>query len=88
MNNFKLNFPITTDEANKFWSSKHKLNRVKAIIAFSLNEDNANENLRRFGFKRGFRERCLNKYSVYIKHPDMKTIPYSLLLPEWYKELD
>ncbi|MGG7954782.1 hypothetical protein PGN61_20980 [Klebsiella aerogenes] len=88
MNNYKLNFPIKTDEANKFWSSHHKLNKVKAVIAFSLNVDNANDNLRRYGFTRGFRERCLMKYSKYIKQPDMKNIPFSLLLPEWYKELD
>lgn len=87
MDNYKLNFPITTPEANKFWSSHHKLNRVKAIIAFSLDINNANDNLRRFGYTRGFRERCLIKYAVYVNKPDMKTIPYSQLTNIWYKEV-
>lgn len=84
---FKLNFPVTTDEARKFWASQHKLNRVKAIIAFSLSESNANDNLRREGFPRGFRELAVVKYKNYIGQHDMKNVPFSALSDLWYKEI-
>ncbi|HDU5574526.1 TPA: hypothetical protein RFV54_001059 [Klebsiella aerogenes] len=84
---YRLNFPIETEQAQLFWASYHKLNRVKAIIAFSLDEDNANDNLRRFGFTRGFREICLKKYKQHIGDHKMLNIPYSVIASEWYKEI-
>ncbi|ELI5583685.1 hypothetical protein MLN87_07370 [Escherichia coli] len=71
------NYDIETPEAIRFWGSNHVLNRVKSIIAFSLNEDNANDNLRRYGFTFGFRQRCLDHYKKYVNQPTMKNIPFS-----------
>ncbi|MCS5737470.1 hypothetical protein, partial [Herbiconiux daphne] len=71
-NHFKLNFPIESPEAYKFWGSKHKLNRIKAIIAFSLDVDNANDNLRRAGYYNLYRKRMLKHYSKYVNDPQMK----------------
>lgn len=72
MAQYKLNFPIVTDEAYAFWESRHKLNRIKAIIAFSLNLENANDNLRRAGYYRQYRKRFLQVYASLVAKPDMK----------------
>lgn len=82
--NFKLNYPIETPEAWKFWSSKHKLNRIKAIIAFSLSYENANDNLRRHGYSNLYRKKYLNHYRQYINNHQMKTIPFSDTADEWW----
>lgn len=84
---FKLNYPIETEEAQKFWASNHKCNRVKAIVAFSLNEANANDNLRRFGYPRAFRKRVLDNFSQYVNQPDMKGIPMSDMKDFWWEEM-
>ena len=57
---YKLNFPIETPEAYKFWKSKHKGNHMKAVIAFSTSLENANENMRREGYSRFWRELLLS----------------------------
>ena len=74
---FRLNYPIETDEAYKFWSSKHRLNRIKAIMAFSLDLGNANDNLRRRGYSRCYRKRFLIHYESIINNPKMDNIPFS-----------
>ena len=84
MDNFKLNYPIETEEAQKFWASRHALNHIKAIIAFSTDLDNANDNLRRFGYAYHYRKRYLKLYAKYVKDPSMKKIPYSNLDDLWY----
>lgn len=82
------NFPITTNKAREFWESKHKLNRAKAIIAFSLDEDNANDNLRRHGEINHFRKRLLRNYKQYVNNPKMDNIPFSPVNNKpWYEEL-
>lgn len=84
MAQYKLNFPIVTDEAYAFWESRHKLNRIKAIIAFSLDLDNANDNLRRAGYYRQYRKRYLDIYGCIVHMPDMKDIPFSPLTEHWW----
>lgn len=83
----KLNYPIETPEALEFWASNHKCNRIKAIIAFSLNLDNANDNLRRFNFARQFRVRALNNFCMYVNQPDMQGIPFSDMKTPWWEEM-
>lgn len=81
---FKLNFPIETPQAKLFWASRHKSNRMKAIIAFSYNKENAIANLRRYGYPRGMRAKAWAAYGQYVRDPDMLTIPYSTLLNPWW----
>lgn len=69
--NYKLNYPVETDTAKKFWESHHRLNRIKCIIAFSLNMDNANDNLRRFGYARQYRKKYLDLYHEFVNNPKM-----------------
>lgn len=84
MSSFKLNFPIETEDALKFWGSKHRLNRIKAIIAFSLDVDNANDNLRRAGYHYSYRRKYLDHYQQYVNQPKMDTVPFSGLDDDWY----
>lgn len=81
---FKLNFPVETEEAQRFWASKHRLNRIKAIIAFSTDLDNANDNLRRAGYSYMYRKKYLKAYSCYVNSPSMKVVIYSDLHDLWY----
>lgn len=84
MEMFKLNFPVVTDEAQMFWASKHKSNRLKAIAAFSLNKENYNDNMRRAGYSLWWRRKAIVSYSQYIRDPDMLNIPFSTLAePYW-----
>ncbi|ELQ8980640.1 hypothetical protein R3B00_001302 [Klebsiella pneumoniae] len=85
MAEYKLNYPIETDEAKKFWESRHRLNRIKAIIAFSLDLDNANDNLRREGYHNTYRRKYLDLYQCYVNRPDMQSIPFSGLDELWYE---
>lgn len=75
---------METPEAVAFWSSRHKLNRIKAIMAFSLDLDNANDNLRRAGYYRQYRKRYLQIYSTIIADPAMKNVPFSQLDEFWW----
>ncbi|EAV6743028.1 hypothetical protein FA821_13335 [Salmonella enterica] len=78
MAEYKLNYPITTDRQIEFWGSRHIINRVKSIIAFSLDLENANNNLRRVGrFPLGQRDRFIRNFGKYVNQPDMINIPFS-----------
>ena len=85
MSNFKLNFPIETPEAYTFWASKHKCNRIKAIVAFSYDVQNANDNLRRHGLPFGQRLRALRSFSAFINNPSMTNVPFSEAETPWYE---
>lgn len=82
---YKLNYPVETPEALAFWSSNHRCNRMKAIIAFSLDLDNANDNLRRAGYSRQFRKRALFNFCMYVNQPAMSGIPLNDLSDVWYE---
>lgn len=84
---YKLNYPIETAEAKAFWTSNQKLNRIKAIIAFSLTLDNANDNLRRYGYAKQFRNRALRNFGQYVNNPSMAGIPLSKLEDKWWIEM-
>lgn len=84
MANYKLNFPIETEDAKKFWASRHRLNRIKAIMAFSLDLDNANDNLRRAGYYRQYRKKYLALYASVVNKPTMAGIPFSDLDDHWW----
>lgn len=85
--NTVLNYPIETAEAEKSWASKHVCNNLKSIIAFSLNLHNANDNLRRYGYKRGFREKALYHYGKYVNQPAMTSVPFTGMDTPYYKEI-
>lgn len=80
----KMAYPIETPEAYKFWASRHKCNRVKAIISFSENLRDANDNLRRHGFQRHLRRRALLAYGAYVAMPEMTAIPFSPMSIPWW----
>lgn len=84
---YKLNYPIETEAAYKFWDSNHKANKCKAVIAFSLDLDNANDNLRRHGFARQFRKRALAAFGQYVNNPSMSGIPFSEMKDKWWEEM-
>ena len=83
------NFPIETEEAQRFWGSHHLLNQAKAVIAFSTDESNANDNMRRRGISYFRRQWYLRNYKQYVNNPSMVDIPFSPVDPEipWWKEL-
>lgn len=80
-----LNYPIETEEAKKFWASRHKCNKMKCIIAFSLNLDNANDNLRRFGYTLSWRKKAIRHFGGYVNQPDMAGIPFSEMSTPWWE---
>lgn len=82
-----LNYPIETEDAQKFWASSHILNKLKAIIAFSLNEKNAADNLQRYGYKLFFRKRALKAYGKYVNKPSMAGIPFTKGVVKWWEEI-
>ncbi|WXX18523.1 hypothetical protein TacPo2_68 [Pantoea bacteriophage TacPo2] len=81
-----LNFPIETPEAQKFWASPHISNQAKSVIAFSLNEKNALDNLRRYGYKLLWRQRAWKAWGQYVNNPSMAGVPFSTDV--WWKEFD
>lgn len=82
--NFVLNYPIETEEAWKFWNSQHKCNEAIAIIAFSLNYDNANDNLRRYGYKYFWRKKALGMFGAFTNYPSMEGLPfYEISTSHW-----
>lgn len=81
----KMPFPIETDEALKFWGSRHVCNRVKAIISFSLDEKDAMQNLRRYGFPYHFRKRAWHSWQHFVAMPDMDKIPFTPLGVNWWE---
>ena len=80
----KYAYPIETEEAKKFWASRHVCNRIKAIIAFSKNLTDANSNLRRSGFQRHLRKRALNAWQHYVNMPNMDLVPFTPLGVDWW----
>ena len=80
-----LNYPIETDIQKKFWGSKHKCNRMKSIIAFSLNLDNANDNLRRYGYTNAWRKKALAAFGKYVNTPTMTGVNFSELQNLWWE---
>ncbi len=74
---YKLNYPIETPEAVKFWKSRHKCNRAKAICAFSLDEENALRNFTRHGYTHMWAKRAVESFGMYCAQPDMTGIPFS-----------
>lgn len=73
----RLNWPITTEAEKAIWGSRHKCNRMKAIIGFSLNLDNANDNLRRFGYTRSWRRKAILNFHRYCGN-DSGPYPFTL----------
>lgn len=80
-----LNYPVETPEAFKFWGSKHKCNKMKSIIAFSLDLDNANDNLRRYGYTLQWRKKAIRHFGRYVNTPSMVGIPFSELSTPWWE---
>lgn len=80
-----LNYPIETDEAKAMWASKHKCNKMKAIIAFSLDLDNANDNLRRYGYTLAWRTKAIDAFGTYVNNPDCTGIPLTPLSTPWWE---
>lgn len=81
----KLNYPITTPEAKAMWASRHKCNRMKAIIAFSLNLANANDNLRRAGYTLQWRKKAIKAFKTYVNKPTMAGVPFSQISTPWWE---
>lgn len=82
-----LNYPIETDLQRKFWASKHKCNKVKAIIAFSTDLKNANDNMRRYGYTYAWRKRAGLAFGQYVNTPSMVGIPFSTTSDKWWEEM-
>ena len=80
-----LNYPIETEEARLFWASRHKCNKMKSIIAFSLDLDNANDNLRRFGYTLQWRKKAIRAFGQYANLPHMAGIPFSEISTPWWE---
>lgn len=75
-----LNYPVETDLQKKFWASRHKCNKMKSIIAFSLDLDNANDNLRRYGYTRAWRKKAILAFGQYVNQYQMTGIPFQNFL--------
>lgn len=73
---YKLNYPVETADAKKFWGSNHKCNRMKAIMAFSLNLENANDNYRRYGYTRAWRAKALAAFKEDVNKPKMENMQF------------
>ncbi|MGL5015957.1 MAG: hypothetical protein ACRC6V_17015 [Bacteroidales bacterium] len=81
----KMAYPIETEAAYKFWGSRHVCNRVKAIISFSTDIEDALLNLRRHGFTSyHFRKRATDTWGSWVARPDMDTIPFTPLGVDWW----
>lgn len=81
----KMAYPIETETAYKFWASRHKCNRLKAIVAFSTSVRDANNNLRRFGFNAHVRLRALLAYQGFVSQPSMDRIPFTPAEIPWWE---
>lgn len=77
-------YSIKTVDAYRFWTSNHKCNILKAIIAFSINKEEANTNLRRMGYGNLHRKKAIAALGIYINNPDMRSIPYSTGKEAWW----
>lgn len=81
----KMAFPIVTEEAYKFWASRHLCNKLKAIISFSLDKEDAMHNMRRFGYQHHLRKRAWNAWQNFVAKPDMTSIPFTPLGVNWWE---
>lgn len=81
----KMPFPIETKEAYKFWASRHVCNRIKAIISFSLNKEDAMHNMRRYGFPYHFRARAWNAWGLWVAKPQMDKMAFTPLGVQWWE---
>lgn len=81
----KFNYPVETEEAQKFWASNHKCNRMKATIAFSFDLSNANTNLKRAGYSFLWRQKALYNFAQYVNQPDMQNIPLTPMETPWWE---
>lgn len=69
---------IETEIQIKFWGSRKKENRAKAIIAFSVNKRDALNNIRRQTmWMYGKRIKMWELYGQYVNTPSMEGIPLS-----------
>lgn len=82
---FKNNFPVETEEAKRFWASQHKCNKMKAIIAFSTDLENANINLKRHGYSYHWRKKALQSFQQFVNQPDMKNVPFTPMSVPWWE---
>lgn len=78
-------YKIKTIDALRFWSSDHRCNKVKAIIAFSKDLEDANRNLRIAGYKNIFRKKALAGLGVFLNQPDMANVPFSTCAEKWWE---
>ncbi len=69
--------PIQGETALKFWSSANVCNRVRAICAYSLDAEDANKNLERYGYPNSFRKRVLKSSGVEFNNPLMTGIGFN-----------
>lgn len=81
----KMAFPIETPEAYRFWGSRHMCNRVKAIISFSQDYEDAMHNMRRFKFPYYIRRRAWHAWQNFVAQPDMTNIPFTPLSIPWWE---
>lgn len=82
---YKNGFPVETPQARQFWASRHRNNRFKAIIAFSVDKEDALRNMRRRGYPRGVRNKAWEAFGQYVRDPDMLNIPFSNpSVPYWH----
>lgn len=87
----KYTYPIETEEAKKFFASRHICNRVKAIIAFSKTPEDALRNLRNnlpkeFNHNNHhFRRRAVHAFQHYVNQPDMTNVPFSPISIPWWE---
>lgn len=77
-------YSIKTIDAYRFWTSNHKCNILKAIIAFSISKEEANLNLRRMGYSNIHRKKALAALGIYVNNPAMRNIPYSTGKEAWW----
>ena len=72
------NFSISTELQVKFWGSRNKSNRAKALISFSKDERNAMDNMRRnTAWLNGRRKRMWEQYGQFVNTPSMEGIPFT-----------
>lgn len=72
------NFSITTALQVKFWGSRNRANRAKALIAFSADKRNAMDNMRRnTDWLFGRRKQMWDRYGQFVNTPSMMDVPFT-----------
>ncbi len=69
--------PIQGEVAMRFWSSSILSNRIMAICAYSLDAEDANMNLHRYGYSNSFRKRVINSGNAVYNNALMTGITYN-----------